>query len=68
MELVTQAVGIRTRVVIAKTALLEAIEDLEKVPLRVPPAEHSESGVALTLPTAVQGTLSPAIIPRLTGH
>lgn len=33
MELVTQAAGKSTRVVISKTALMEAIEDLEKVPL-----------------------------------
>ena len=33
MELVTQAAGKRTRVLISKTALMEAREDLEKVPL-----------------------------------
>ena len=33
MELLTQAAGKRTRVDISKTALMEAIEDLEKVPL-----------------------------------
>ena len=33
MELITQAAGKRTRVLISKTALMEAREDLEKVPL-----------------------------------
>jgi Histidine kinase-, DNA gyrase B-, and HSP90-like ATPase len=33
MELVTQAAGKRTRVLISKTALMEALGDLEKVPL-----------------------------------
>lgn len=33
MELVTQAAGKRTRVLISKTVLIEALGDLEKVPL-----------------------------------
>src|SRR4030095_10610208 len=52
MELVTHAAGKRTRVVISKTALLEAIEDLEKVPLPldVTNAEPSDvKGTTITL-------------------
>jgi HSP90 family molecular chaperone len=52
MELVTQAAGKRTRVLISKTALLDAIEDLEKVPLPldVGDAEPSDAkGTAITL-------------------
>lgn len=46
MEVATQAAGKRTRVTISKVALLEAIEDLEKVPLPIevtesdPPSSH----------------------------
>ena len=32
------------------------------------PAEHSKSGVALTLPAAVQSTHAPIIIAGLTKH
>jgi hypothetical protein len=53
MELVTQAAGKQTRVVISKTALMEAIEDLEKVPL---PLE-----VTTAEPTDAKGT---TITPR----
>lgn len=52
MELVTQAGGKRTGVVISKTALLEAMEDLEKVPLPldVTPAESPDAkGTTITL-------------------
>ena len=52
MELVTKAAGKCTRVVVSKTALLEAIEDLEKVPLPldVTDAESpDEKGTTITL-------------------
>lgn len=54
MELVTEAAGKRTRVLISKTSLMEAIEDLEKVPLPLevsdatPPDAH---GTTITLRT-----------------
>lgn len=52
MELVTQAAGKRTRVLVSKTALLAAIEDLEKVPLPldVGDADPSDAkGTTITL-------------------
>lgn len=52
MELVTQAAGTRTRVVISKTALMEAIEDLENVPLPLDIADSDSSdakGTVITL-------------------
>ena len=52
MEIVTSAVGKTTRVVISKTALMEAMEDLEKVPLPlyVTDAEPSDiKGTSITL-------------------
>lgn len=48
MEVVTQAAGKRTRVVISKIALMEALEDLEKVPLPL--------DVIATSPPNVKGT------------
>lgn len=52
MELITQAAGKKTRVVISKTALMEAIQDLEKVPLPLeitPSATPDSKGTTITL-------------------
>ena len=52
MELITQAAGKRTRVVISKTALMEALEDLEKVPLPLDVADATSlnaKGTTITL-------------------
>ncbi|MDH4443528.1 MAG: ATP-binding protein [Akkermansiaceae bacterium] len=52
MELITQAAGKRTRVLISKTALMEALGDLEKVPLPLDVADSdplNAKGTTITL-------------------
>src|SRR5439155_16591034 len=51
MQLYTQAHGVRTRLVISKSALLNAGKDIEQVPLpiEVQPCKPDEHGTTITL-------------------